>query len=79
MNNKHLTGEMFSGLVRSYSEAINKGAVPNIESAWTYICRNECMKAVQDSIDIYDKGIKDIMQSKLPVLMDELKVENLFH
>ena len=29
---------MLSGLLISYVQAINEGAVPNIESAWTYVC-----------------------------------------
>lgn len=29
---------MFAGLIDSYVTAINEGAVPNIETAWTYLC-----------------------------------------
>ena len=36
---------MFILLARSYLSAINDGAVPNIEDAWGYLCKNECMKA----------------------------------
>ena len=42
LNGKRLNGEMLSNLCLSYVDAINKGAVPNIESAWSYICKNEC-------------------------------------
>lgn len=42
VNGKKLNGEMLYNLLLSYVEAINKGAVPNIENAWSYICRNEC-------------------------------------
>ena len=40
LNGKILTGEMLFGVIQSYVNAINKGAVPNIESAWSYICKN---------------------------------------
>lgn len=40
-----LNGDMFVLLARSYLSAINEGAVPNIENAWSYLCKNECMKA----------------------------------
>ena len=40
LNGKVLTGEMLFGVIQSYVNAINKGAVPNIESAWSYICKN---------------------------------------
>lgn len=41
MNGKRITGGMLCKLADVYVSAINEGAVPNIESAWTYICRNE--------------------------------------
>ena len=45
LNGKLLNGAMVADLCETYCEAINNGAVPNIESAWTYICKNECHKA----------------------------------
>lgn len=45
MHGKKLTGDMLYNLAGSYVDAINKGAVPNIETAWSYICKNECLKA----------------------------------
>lgn len=45
MNGKKLNGAMMANLVSAYVDAINKGAVPNIESSWNYICKNECLKA----------------------------------
>ena len=39
LNGKNLSGGMLCKLAESYVEAINKGAVPNIESAWSYICK----------------------------------------
>lgn len=41
INGQKLSGTMFAGLIRSYVEAINKGAVPSIENAWSYISKNE--------------------------------------
>lgn len=45
INGKKLNGEMLYNLSLSYVDAINKGAIPNIETAWSYICKNECLKA----------------------------------
>ena len=42
LNGKKLSGAMMATLAESYVTAINEGAVPNIESAWSYICKNEC-------------------------------------
>eukprot|EP00826_Nyctotherus_ovalis_P014179 TRINITY_DN13925_c0_g2_i1.p1 TRINITY_DN13925_c0_g2~~TRINITY_DN13925_c0_g2_i1.p1 ORF type:complete len:340 (-),score=85.66 TRINITY_DN13925_c0_g2_i1:65-1084(-) len=38
LNGKRLDGEMLCDLARNYVEALNKGVVPNIENAWSYIC-----------------------------------------
>lgn len=38
LNGKFISGEMLLELCISYTEAINKGSVPCIESAWTYLC-----------------------------------------
>ena len=58
LNNRFITGEMFLELCFAYTEAINKGSVPCIESAWTYLCQNECHRAMQDSILNYEKELK---------------------
>ena len=42
LNGKLLNGEMLMSLCDNYVTAINNGAVPNIESAWSYICKDEC-------------------------------------
>jgi hypothetical protein len=42
MHGKKLNGEMLYNLCLTYVNSINKGVVPNIESAWSYICKNEC-------------------------------------
>ncbi len=73
LNGKALNGEMFCNLAQSYVAAINKGAVPNIESAWTYICKNECMKAFQKSIEKYDATIRELTNEQLPMDETELK------
>jgi len=49
LHGKMLNGDMLANLVDSYISAINKGAVPSIESAWTYICKSECNKALMEA------------------------------
>ena len=53
INKKPLNGEMFAALIVNYTKAINEGAVPNIENAWSYICKNECLKAVYEASETY--------------------------
>lgn len=55
INGKRLNGEMLFNLASSYAEAINNGAVPSIESSWSYICKNECQKALQDAYEVFER------------------------
>lgn len=38
LNGRILTGEMLYELCVAYTDAINKGSVPNIQNAWSYVC-----------------------------------------
>ena len=60
LNGKYLSGEMLLNLAENYVTAINKGVVPNIENAWTYICNNECQKAFQVSLERCDFYMKEV-------------------
>ena len=73
MNGQPLNGEMYQDLIRNYIHSINDGAVPNIQSAWTYLCQNQCQKAVQTSMEVYDQMIRELMHNKLPTTLEELK------
>ena len=42
LNGKSLDGGMLAWLMENYVTSINQGAVPNIENAWSYLCKNEC-------------------------------------
>ncbi len=42
MNGKKLDGGMLAWLLENYVTSINQGAIPNIENAWSYMCKNEC-------------------------------------
>lgn len=73
INGRTLTGEMYAELVGSYVESVNNGSVPNIESSWTYVCRQECLKAMDISLDLYSSSIADLTKSKLPIDISNLK------
>lgn len=40
LNGTELSGENMAQLALTYIQAINDKAIPNIESAWTYLCKN---------------------------------------
>ena len=64
---------MFISLTKNYLTAINDGAVPNIENAWSYLCKNECQKAEQTSYEFYEKLLKENIFPRIPASLDELK------
>jgi hypothetical protein len=53
LNGRNLTGEMVLELAVACTGAINEDKLPNIGNAWTYVCQNECQRALDDSIDFY--------------------------
>ena len=73
LNGKMLTGTMFWNLLSSYVESINKGAIPSIESSWAYICKNECLKAMENSFDLFMKNLNDELKEGGPYYNGELK------
>lgn len=73
INSKPLNGEMLYNLAKSYVESINSGAVPSIESSWSYICKNECQKAMMDSYQLFEKLFYDDFSERCPMLETELK------
>ena len=40
INSKALNGNLLITLCKGYMDAINKGHLPNVESAWFYVCRS---------------------------------------
>ena len=73
LNGKKLTGEMLYGLVESYVTSINQGVVPNIENAWSYICKSECQNAMQDALQQFETDMKDSFYARVPMYEDELR------
>lgn len=51
INGNILNGTLLVSLCKGYMDAINKGHVPNVESAWFYVCRNEGLKAIKEATD----------------------------
>lgn len=73
LNGKMITGEMMAGLLRNYVSAINEGAVPNIENAWTYICKNHCQKLFDGCFREYDERFSDRLTDCFPTSVDNLE------
>ena len=72
LNNKQLHGNMRASLIESYISAINKGTVPTIENAWTYICKTECSKALQDALQTFENLVNEALTERFPMNEDDL-------
>jgi hypothetical protein len=66
INKQLVTGEMLLELCHAYTEAINKGNVPCIESAWTYVCQNECQRAMELAVKEYESQLDMFIKDKVP-------------
>ena len=67
MKGKKLDGPMYLCLLDSYVGAINKGAVPNIENAWSYMCKEKCAKVFEES----ERFFEEEMNKKLKIPCSE--------
>ena len=63
MNGKKLDGSMLAWLLDNYVTSINQGAIPNIENAWSYMCKNECQKGLEESLEIFENEFKEQFES----------------
>ena len=83
---KEISGEILAGLLSSYVETINTGNVPNIENAWTYICKSQNIKLtrsfenefiermtsqIKDNIPLSEKHIQDVYKELKESLLKE--------
>ena len=69
---KKLSGDMLYNLCGSYVDAINKGAVPNIETAWSYICKSQCLRAQQEACDKFERAFQEGFEARAPLFEEEL-------
>ena len=72
LNGQELSGEMFINLLNSYVNMINEGAVPIIQTAWTYIRQNQALLAKKRCLEDYSKKLKEL-ENKFPMKEEYLK------
>jgi hypothetical protein len=77
LSGRALNGRMLVEMCKAYTEAINKGSLPNIESAWSYVKKCEAQKAFDKSLNRLDEIISqaenDIVEpSEIEALKDRV-------
>ena len=72
MNGLKLNGQMILDLITSYVDAINRGAVPNIQQAWIYICKNECQKSLDEALWNFEVKFRQEFEEQFPMFDEDL-------
>ena len=67
---------MYMNLVKSYLTSINNGVIPNIETSWSYVFKEECQKALAESQEVYEKTIKENLFIRLPTMDEEVRLQH---
>lgn len=75
IHGKEISGAVLAGLATEYTNAINGGAVPNIESAWTYVCSAQKEKLKKDLLIEFENQLEEEIESKLP--LENKNLENI--
>jgi hypothetical protein len=60
LNGQKLDGQLYLSMLSSYVGAINEGAVPNIENAWSYMCQEQCTKVLAESYETFERELKEV-------------------
>lgn len=62
VSGKELNGHLLVALCKGYMELINQGNVPNVESAWYYVCRSEGTKAIKNASKYLEQKIEELLK-----------------
>lgn len=54
LKGKPISGSMLIELAESYTQAMNKGSVPTIDTAWHNVQKTELEKALQTSLKLFN-------------------------
>ena len=66
LNGRFVTGETLLELCEAYTFAINQGSVPCIESAWTYVCKQESERAMRQALQVYRTTLGQHINAQMP-------------
>jgi hypothetical protein len=72
MNGTPLDGVALINLSIAYTQAINTGAVPSIQNAWSYICESKCQYALTDALKMFEKEAATLRETCLPMSVEDL-------
>ncbi len=73
-----MEGKHFEALIRNFIQSINEGHLPNVESAWEFLAEREYEGKYEESVNIYERGLGELLKNDEPKnvleIMNGLKV-----
>jgi len=72
INGTQLTGAMFVAMAQAYCKAINSGAVPVIQSAWSSVVRQQMRTVVKEVAQSYRQKMNETALAYVPMPEDQL-------
>lgn len=70
---KPITGQLLSDMLQTYVEAVNEGAVPNIENTWCYVSKKQTLELVDKSFESFVAQGRQLMRTVVPCSEASLK------
>jgi len=70
VNGSTLDGTTWVLLAEKYIQAINEGAVPNIQSSWNYICHQKARATADTIVEKFEKELADTL---LPMNQEDIE------
>ena len=71
---REVNGQALAGLLIHYTDAINNGAVPNIEGAWAGVCESQNRQLIESILSDFGRFIGEL-QNSLPQPEETLRHE----
>jgi hypothetical protein len=61
LNDQFINGRMLADLAISYAKSLNQGSIPQIGSAWDYVCDSENLKGLEAAFKALEKQVKEVI------------------
>lgn len=60
MKGTPMDGSTWIGLLKLYTQAINENRIPNVDSSWSYICRQKAEESLLKATEHFELNIVDV-------------------
>lgn len=57
MKGTPMDGQTWIGLLKLYTQAFNEDRIPNVDSSWSYICRQRSEQSLIKSTDYFESTL----------------------